>query len=584
MGFGGVLEDKHLPHVPGTVILNEEFAHSSDVTAGLRHGSGKDAHIILVPQPSEDPNDPLNWPITKKRIILAILGFGTSLIAATISPLLNAGLFTISLEFGVEIGDITLISGYQLLIAGASAPFIGALARKYGKRPCFLFSSVMALIGTIIGSCTNSYDGLLAARIVQGFGIAAYESLIVSVIGDLFFVHERGFYTSIIMFLLAGVSNFSSVITGYITANLGWKYLFHLLNAFIGLQIILLFFFCPETAYLHDRRYETDELATDDLRGLSEVEKRHEARMERKKLGEGAELAQMETVANTVRSVPKKKTFMQETAVFTGSYSDENLLQLVIGPLAVFSNIAVFWVVIISGTITATYVAQAYILAQVFSFPPYNLDASGVGLLSLGPFIGGILGSIVLGMILDPTIKWLCAKNKGVYEPEYRLVIMIGALVTGAALMAWGYMIENGIDMYACATVHGLVLFGVIAATLASSAYALDAYRDMSNEVFLAGMLVKNFLFYAWSYFVNDWTASSGPAEVFYVFGGVAFALVLSTIPVYIFGKKYVYDLINHDVPPFCDFSLTLSIIRYRSYWFRHNLLTKFSIRTHAEY
>jgi len=584
MGFGGVLEDKHLPHVPGTVILNEEFAHSSDVTAGLRHGSGKDAHIILVPQPSEDPNDPLNWPITKKRIILAILGFGTCLIAATISPLLNAGLFTISLEFGVEIGDITLISGYQLLIAGASAPFIGALARKYGKRPCFLFSSVMALIGTIIGSCTNSYDGLLAARIVQGFGIAAYESLIVSVIGDLFFVHERGFYTSIIMFLLAGVSNFSSVITGYITANLGWKYLFHLLNAFIGLQIILLFFFCPETAYLRDRRYETDELANDDLRGLSEVEKRHEARMERKELGEGAELAQMETVANTVRSVPKKKTFMQEAAVFTGSYSDENLLQLVIGPLAVFSNIAVFWVVIISGTITATYVAQAYILAQVFSFPPYNLDASGVGLLSLGPFIGGILGSIVLGMILDPTIKWLCAKNKGVYEPEYRLVIMIGALVTGAALMAWGYMIENGIDMYACATVHGLVLFGVIAATLASSAYALDAYRDMSNEVFLAGMLVKNFLFYAWSYFVNDWTASSGPAEVFYVFGGVAFALVLSTIPVYIFGKKYVYDLINHDVPPFCDFSLTLSIIRYRSYWFRHNLLTKFSIRTHAEY
>jgi len=584
MGFGGVLEDKHLPHVPGTVILNEEFAHSSDVTAGLRHGSGKDAHIILVPQPSEDPNDPLNWPITKKRIILAILGFGTCLIAATISPLLNAGLFTISLEFGVEIGDITLISGYQLLIAGASAPFIGALARKYGKRPCFLFSSVMALIGTIIGSCTNSYDGLLAARIVQGFGIAAYESLIVSVIGDLFFVHERGFYTSIIMFLLAGVSNFSSVITGYITANLGWKYLFHILNAFIGLQIILLFFFCPETAYLRDRRYETDELANDDLRGLSEVEKRHEARMERKELGEGAELAQMETVANTVRSVPKKKTFMQEAAVFTGSYSDENLLQLVIGPLAVFSNIAVFWVVIISGTITATYVAQAYILAQVFSFPPYNLDASGVGLLSLGPFIGGILGSIVLGMILDPTIKWLCAKNKGVYEPEYRLVIMIGALVTGAALMAWGYMIENGIDMYACATVHGLVLFGVIAATLASSAYALDAYRDMSNEVFLAGMLVKNFLFYAWSYFVNDWTASSGPAEVFYVFGGVAFALVLSTIPVYIFGKKYVYDLINHDVPPFCDFSLTLSIIRYRSYWFRHNLLTKFSIRTHAEY
>lgn len=536
MGFGGILQDRHLPHVPGTLILSEE--DTEGLTAGLRHGKGRNAHVVLAPQPSEDPNDPLNWSGMKKLYIIVILGFGTCLCAATIGPLLNAGLFTIATDFKVPIGNITLISGYQLLVAGASGPFISAFSRKYGKRPCFLFSSVMGLLGTIVGSSTNTYNGLVAARVIQGFAISAYESLIISAIGDLYFVHQRGLYTSAIQFLLGGISNFSSVITGLVTANLGWKYLFHLLIAFIGFQLILLFLFCPETAYNRDHRYDIDELATEDLKGLSAVERRHQERLEKQRDGNGAPLDKVDTFASTVRTVPEPKTFWQETAIFTGTYSDENLLQLVIAPFAVCTNIAVFWVVIVSGTITATYVAQAYVLAQIFTLPPYNLNASGVGYLSLGPFVGGIVGSIVLGIILDPTIKWFSKKNNGIYEPEFRLVAMLGGLLSGGGLMAWGYMAQQSVNMYACATVHGIVLFGVICVTIASSAYALDAYRDMSNEIFIAGMVFKNFLFYGFSYFVNDWTATAGPAEVFYVFGGVVFALTLSTIPLYILGKK----------------------------------------------
>lgn len=34
-----------------------------------------DGHTRLVPQPSDDPNDPLNWSWRKKHIILAIVAF-----------------------------------------------------------------------------------------------------------------------------------------------------------------------------------------------------------------------------------------------------------------------------------------------------------------------------------------------------------------------------------------------------------------------------------------------------------------------------------------------------------------------------
>lgn len=556
MGFLGILEDKVLVHVPATVILDDQSAQTEEVTSQLKHGTGESSHIVLVPQPSEDPNDPLNWSMSKKLTAVMIIGFGACIFASTLGPLLNAGLFVIAAEFDRPLSSITIISGYQLLVAGASGPFVSACSRKWGKRPVFIISSLFGFVGSIVGSATSNYNGLLAARIIQGGSTAAYESLVISMIGDIYFVHQRGLFMSITQFILGAVSNLSSVITGPITTNLGWKYLFHLSVLFTGLQTVLLFFFVPETQYNRDHRYDIDELVKEDLKELGEVERRHREQIE------DAGLEKSPTVIST-RSEHRartKKTFRQELAVFTGTYCTDNFLQLLIAPLAVCSNIAVLWVVVVSGTLVATYVATAYVLAQIFSPPPYLLTASGVGYLSIGPTVGGIIGALFLGSITDPVIKWCARKNRGVYEPEYRLVAMIPAVFTGMGLMLFGYLCQNYASYYATATVHGLTLFGIVAATIGTSGYALDAYREMSSEVFVAGIIFKNFLFYGFSYFVNDWTATAGPAHVFYVFGGVAFALIATTPVVFVFGK------------------------RYRSFWSRHNIMEKFHIRTHADF
>lgn len=51
MGFLGILEDHKLSHVPATVILSEEQTPIDGTTTGLKRGTGKDAEIILIPQP-----------------------------------------------------------------------------------------------------------------------------------------------------------------------------------------------------------------------------------------------------------------------------------------------------------------------------------------------------------------------------------------------------------------------------------------------------------------------------------------------------------------------------------------------------
>ncbi|PMD33977.1 MFS general substrate transporter [Hyaloscypha variabilis F] len=552
MGVGFVLEDhSNLPRVPGTVILEEDVAHSETVTGDLKHGTGRNAHIVLTPQPSEDPNDPLNWSTARKLTIMLITGMGTILYGACFGPLLNASLVVIAEDLKVTITDITLLSGYQVLVVGCTAPFVSAFSRKYGKRSLFVLSSVAAVIGNLVGSTSKDYNQLLAARIIQGLSVSTYESLLLVVIGDLFFVHERGIYFSVVSFLLAAVSNLASVVCGPITTNLGWKYLFHISLALSVAQTIAQIFFVPETTYQRDHKYEIDELTTDNFEELAAAEHQHEKTLQ---------ASQLENATSRQSAgVPARKTFWQNMKLFDGTYSDENLLALIIAPFAICMNLAVCYVIVVQGWFVGMYVAVAFVLAQIFGYPPYNLNPQSIGYLSLGPFIGGLIAMLLFSGVTDPIMMFMTRKNKGVYEPEYRLLISVLGVASGAGLFGYGYVTQNAGSPYLAATLHGIIIFGVMALIVATSSYALDAYRDMNNEIFIMGMLFKNFLLYGFTYFINNWLATTGPQHVFNVFGATGFGVMVGLPIMYVFGKKY------------------------RSFWHRHNLLEQFHIRTHAE-
>jgi MFS family permease len=90
-------------------------------------------------------------------------------------------------------------------------------------------ASVFGIVGTIICQTSKaSYNQLLAGRIIQGAAIAAYESVSFTVVGDLYFVHERGVRLSIINLVFTSVTGLASIIGGPITTNLGWRWMFHI--------------------------------------------------------------------------------------------------------------------------------------------------------------------------------------------------------------------------------------------------------------------------------------------------------------------------------------------------------------------
>jgi MFS family permease len=267
------------------------------------------------------------------------------------------------------------------------------------------------IIGNAIGEAADTYNLLLAARIVQGFSTSAYESLIVAAVGDVFFVHQRGLRISAITFILSAASNLASIIAGQVTTGLGWPWLFHLLQIFSCTQFVLMFFFCPETTYIRDHAYDIDQVTNEQFQELAEKEHRAAARKDQVHLDET--VSNLESIPSG-RTIPTKKTFTESLAVYTGVYSHESILKQFIGPFVTLLNTGACWTIVMTGLLNMWYVTTAIIQAGLFFGPPWFFDASQVGYLSTGPFVGGLLGSAVMVFTSDPVAKLMTRWNKGI--------------------------------------------------------------------------------------------------------------------------------------------------------------------------
>lgn len=55
-----ILEPKSDEKVPGTIHIRRDTERDVDLTRDLKHGTGRHANTVLVPQPSDSPDDPLS--------------------------------------------------------------------------------------------------------------------------------------------------------------------------------------------------------------------------------------------------------------------------------------------------------------------------------------------------------------------------------------------------------------------------------------------------------------------------------------------------------------------------------------------
>ncbi|KXJ87813.1 major facilitator superfamily domain-containing protein [Microdochium bolleyi] len=539
MGLG-ILEAHTTGLVPGTVPLDDGITGSAVAGVALKKGTGRFEDIILAPQPSDDPNDPLNWTWWEKHVTLAIVSFGTIIVCVTPGPMLNAAVLTMAIELERPITDITKRTGYFLLAGGAMGPLVSALARKYGKRPQFLFGSFLGVVSVIIGQTASqagsAYSTLVASRVIGGVAATAYESLALSLIGDLFFVHERGPRVGLLIFSLSAVSNGVSIIAGPIAANLGWIFNFHILLPFMVLQFLLTIFFVPETTYRRQTAIDTALITLAKSKEKAEHVENDAPVIEPGQADRGGPAI-------------ARKSFVQRMSIFNGVFVEDSIIKMILGCIVSLSNLGVLYSIIGSGVIISWFVGVSLIASLLFASPAYGYTAAGVGYTSTGPLIGGTLGTLLVGAVSDPTIRWMARRNGGIYEPEFRLPITaLGCVATVAGLVGVGNTIEEGQSIYLVCFLWGLMLFGMTIVASASTAYILDAFQDLSVEAFVMNMVFKNFFYYGVTEFVVPWWLAQGSGNMYSTQAGITAGLCLLAVPLYVFGKKYRHFWATHNV------------------------------------
>jgi MFS family permease len=207
--------------------------------------------LPLIPQPSDDPFDPLNWSSIRKVLVLAVM-----CIWAIIGPLnmisVASAFFPISKELNISLTEATYLVGAPLLSYGVASLIWVALGNRFGVRLIFVLTSLIAGLFCIWGAKATNAASLIAARTLTSIFSASPETLGPQAIADVFFLHDRA--KCIGLFTLFQASGFAmgSLIGGYITVDLGWRWIQWIVAILSISTSVLLFLVFPETQYTRD--------------------------------------------------------------------------------------------------------------------------------------------------------------------------------------------------------------------------------------------------------------------------------------------------------------------------------------------
>lgn len=205
-------------------------------------------------------------------------------------------------------------------------------------------------------------------------------------------------------------------------------------------------------------------------------------------------------------------------------------------------------------------VAISTVIAEIFGGPPNFFSNSKVGYFYVGPFLGGIVGFIAAGLLSDFLCRLLTRLNHNVFEPEFRIVLVIFQLIGAAlGLFPFGYSVDQNWSYYISILLFSFVTFALIMGATATGTYIVDAHLDMAVEAFVCITLFKNFVSFGMTLHIFDILLNMGNTKVncrmngfneqtFYILGGTQVAVCLLSVPMYAFGKYSRMFFAKHDI------------------------------------
>lgn len=498
-------------------------------------------NIIPSPTPSPDPNDPLNWSRQRKNWNFALCCFYALIVFALIdatTPTWSPMNLQLGFSYSILNDSYAIGCGTLALSAFLMIPF----ALKYGRRPVYIVSTMAQLAISIWSAKLQTVADLMLVNAL-GCAVGALSEVIVQMtVKDLFFVHQRGLMNTIYVWVSSIGATLVPVPAGYITDHQGWRWVWWW-NAILFVVCVFLFVFTyEETKFSYGgvcgegkdscelKRGDGGVLGMGEKGGLYGVD------------GEIEEEPRPSTTDVKIDPNIPKKTYWQKLAFTTTSEGGfKKFARHSYQPVIIlFTFPAVFYMSWVYGVMNAWSTVMITILSSTMTLPPYNFNPAQIGLMSLPPFIGTTLGSLLIGPVSDRSILLLARRNKGIYEPEMRLWAMAPFIpfVPAGALM-YGIALNNGLSWWLVAVGSAVNNFGVAPISSLALTYVTDSYGDIVGDALVGVTFTRNLIGTIFVFALTPWIARVGISNVIItitVIGTVVLAFVFSFI---FYGKRF---------------------------------------------
>ncbi|KAK0770353.1 hypothetical protein LTR75_017932 [Friedmanniomyces endolithicus] len=476
-------------------------AQYPDNAAGLKLSD--DGKHVLIPQPTDSPDDPLNWSAGKKAITLIIMGYiaaladytGGTAIITVIPQSLSQRLSQYNSEWNMTAAAVQKAVVGNIFAIGVCGLFVVAFANYFGRLPVALVFQAVFFATCAWSAAATSFDSYLAARIVNGLFCSVGQGGALMWIKDLFFFHQHARAINWVEFSIITSPYLGPLITAFIVSGTTWRWAFWLCTILAGIALTLTVFFLDETLY---------------TRSISESER----------VPRGSRIQQLIGIDQAKSSHQRSLTesLMRPTVAITK-------LPVLLTTIYYFLNFA--WVIGVNTTVSIW-------LTQFYGFTP-----RGIGYFYFFGIIGPLIGWFAGHWLHDTVGRLYARRHDGHIDPEARLIIaypatallFVAVVVVGFALQhRWHYMV--------LAVFSAVQTVGVMIVTTAINAYLLDCYPEGSGEVGAWVTASRNWSGFMATFIQIEWVTNAGPAIAFGAQAGITGASIIILIILQLYGKK----------------------------------------------
>ncbi|GAA5855545.1 hypothetical protein JCM9279_005115 [Rhodotorula babjevae] len=514
---GSDLEKSYSPSAPdaelGGPVLRSDSEVEKDAgnirlvvedaaAAGLK--VAKDGKTVLVPQPSDDPRDPLNWSESKKFSILLVVAFaafiGDFQSGAGI-PLLEAQ----GEEWGMTPNEVNKAGNLNVLFLGIGGLVWIPPLYFWGRLPVLFWTQLLGTLMVLGSVLVTSFDQYYVLRPLTSLFLTAGQTIGLTFVKDMFFFHQHARKIGLWVGIFLSAPYAGPFFGGWMVDGLGgeWRPVLWLVFACSATVLTLVVALVDETWY--DRSLKV------------QPERR------------GGVVGRILDLSGV--------TAFRERAL------KPNALPSIMRLVEVFAK-PVCWLIFVIYALSFMWAVGINVTSSIiFGLPKaiggYGFSLTTISYLYFTPLVALFIGEVFGHFANDWIAARYVRRHNGLFRPEARLPIyFIAVAVMIPGLIIVGQALEHHLNVGLIVVGWGLYVVGVMVASVAITAYALDYLPSASGEVSALVNLARTMSGFSVGYFQLHWGETAGFDVSFGIQAGIVGGAALLVGVLIVFGER----------------------------------------------